>query len=263
MNLLLKKIYTVGGIFRSMGIRAGTLFVVARVLRLLKCETSWRVKLRPSKDIEVWVRICEPDIAVYGEAFCQDEFKVDCQSPQVIIDAGAYIGLSTVYYATKYPRALILAIEPNQENFEILVKNTSRYRNVKPINAALWHKETQLNLIDGGTGAWGYMATEMDLGETLGQVQGVTIKWLMEEYCFNYIDILKIDIEGGELEVFASSQAWIDRVGVVLVELHERKKPGCTMIVRSALGNSIEIYQQGEKLVCRLRSSKSGLKNSA
>ena len=46
--------------------------------------------------------------------------------PKLIIDAGAYTGLSTLYYATKYPGAKIIAVEAESSNFEVLERHTSR-----------------------------------------------------------------------------------------------------------------------------------------
>jgi hypothetical protein len=42
-----------------------------------------------------------------------------------------------------------------------------------------------------------------------------------------HIDILKIDIEGAEKEVFESSSIWIGKIGIIMTELHESLRPGC------------------------------------
>jgi len=61
-------------------------------------------------------------------------FPVD---PKVIIDAGANIGMATLFFTHKYPRAKIVAIEPEASNFAILSKNCSGLPNVTLTNAAL------------------------------------------------------------------------------------------------------------------------------
>ena len=55
-----------------------------------------------------------------------------------------------------------------------------------------------------------------------------TVDDIMAEYACDAIDLLKIDIEGGEREVFADASKWIDKVGVLVAELHERYQVGCT-----------------------------------
>jgi FkbM family methyltransferase len=78
-------------------------------------------------------------------------------APEFIIDAGANIGLASVYFASRFPNARILAIEPERKNFEILVKNVERYPNVQPILGALWGERAEVEVVDRGLGNWGFM----------------------------------------------------------------------------------------------------------
>ncbi len=90
---------------------------------------------------------------VYREIFIKQhyEFLVK-KSPEVIIDAGANIGLASIYFANKYPKAKIIAIEPEKGNFAILKKNVSPYSNIFLIQAVLWNKNEKINLLDPGLG---------------------------------------------------------------------------------------------------------------
>ena len=56
----------------------------------------------------------------------------------IVLDAGANIGASAIYFARRYPNARIFALEPEQENYDLLLRNTHRYHNIIPIKAALW-----------------------------------------------------------------------------------------------------------------------------
>jgi len=58
-------------------------------------------------------------------------------------------------------------------------------------------------------------------------VDGMTIEKVMEKFNLEKIDILKIDIEGAEREVFRDTSAWIERVDAIIAELHDHMKPGC------------------------------------
>ena len=58
-------------------------------------------------------------------------------------------------------------------------------------------------------------------------VKGMTVRSIMDTFGFSFIDVLKIDIEGAEKEVFADTSEWISNVNSLIVELHEGKKPGC------------------------------------
>jgi FkbM family methyltransferase len=74
----------------------------------------------------------------------------------VIIDAGANIGLSALFFANKYPDAKIFAIEPEETNYKLLELNTKPYNNVCLIKAALWDSVRKIHLFDTGLGKDGY-----------------------------------------------------------------------------------------------------------
>ncbi len=59
----------------------------------------------------------------------------------------------------------------------------------------------------------------------------------MEQMGLEHIDVLKIDIEGSEIEVLRSAPSWIEHVGVILIELHDRFRPGCTQALDRALAD--------------------------
>lgn len=178
----------------------------------------------------VTLRLPSSDGEVYKQVFLDKEY--DCVSdhaPKVIIDAGANCGLTSVYYATKFPDAKIIAIEPEKGNFELMKENVSAYPNVVAVRAALWNEPGTVVVDDPGEGAWSFRARGMDGDLTgLDTVDAVTIESIMEEHGIDRVCLLKMDIEGSELEVFEHAQGWIDRVDSIVVELHERFKPGCT-----------------------------------
>jgi len=179
------------------------------------------------------LRIPSSDVPTYKQVFINQEynFLVETQ-PKTIVDAGANIGLASIYFANKYPGAKIIAIEPEQSNFELLKDNIAPYLNIIPVQAALWHKNEEINLIDPGLGKWGFMTEMKDSSENLPgdsfhTVAAMTIDKIMKDYNLEKIDILKIDIEGAEREVFSNTSSWIEKVDSIIIELHERMKAGC------------------------------------
>ena len=174
-------------------------------------------------------------------------------TPKIIIDAGAYTGISTTYYAIKYPNAMIIAIEPEKDNYNLLVKNCVSFNNVVTLNSGLWSHNTQLEVIDSGTGAWGWMVQEnIDRGD----VRGVSLISIMNNFSLQTIDILKLDIEGSEKVIFDSdSHEWLEHTNVILIELHERKVPGCEWAVWQALNNkNWKRYSSVDKTIYMRRS---------
>ncbi len=187
----------------------------------------------------VHLRFRTTDVPTFRQVIRDKEYDWDLACiPRTIIDAGANIGLTSVFYSNKYPQARIVAIEPESSNFEMLRKNTSHYPNVTALNAAVWGMNGTINLIDPDLGHDGFTATDLpsESGHINGQaVRAMTIDKIMEEFRLPYVDILKIDIEGAEKEVFSSPAAWIHNVGVLVIEFHDRMRSGCSRTVYEAV----------------------------
>ena len=205
----------------------------------------------------VYLRFPSTDIHAFAQIFIRGEYKFDVsRNPEVIIDAGANIGFASIYFANQFPNARILAIEPEQHNYEILVKNVKPYPNIQPLLGALWGESAEVEVIDSGAGNWGFMV-ETPSGQaptrsTHRKVQGMTMDMILENYDVRQVSILKMDIEGAELEVFNHSSSWIDKVDSLIVELHERTKPGCDQSFYSATRDFDIEWTQGD-LVYRTR----------
>jgi FkbM family methyltransferase len=194
---------------------------------------------------------------VYKEIFIDHQHVVDLfPPPRNIIDGGGNIGLSAVDFALRYPFARVISIEPESGNFEMLKKNTRLFANVFPLQAALWNQETELALLDPGCGAWGFRTSANVLdGERIQTVPALTIREIIAQFKIEVIDILKLDIEGAEREVLASSSDWIHKVRLLIVELHEGISAGCTEAFESATLDFDCSQVGGGKIVCRRRES--------
>ena len=181
------------------------------------------------------LRLKTSDIEVYGKVFAEKEYRFETlKPPKIIVDAGANIGLASVFFANAFPEATIISVEPEETNFALLKKNVAAYPQVIPVQAALWCDNALINLIDPGINTewnkWGFQtegAGAKSRNKVCQQIQGMTVDRIMRDHNIGFIDVLKIDIEGAEREVFADASHWIDKVGVIIIELHENWKPGC------------------------------------
>ena len=193
------------------------------------------------------------DVMVFRSIFVNKELDLPFEiNPKFIIDAGAYTGLSTLYFSHKYPKAKIIAIEPEESNFETLKTNSNQFQNIKPINSALWSKESYLKIIDNRLGNWAFSVKEVGKNSEY-DLSGITINDILNETSFNTIDILKLDIEGAEKEIFTNNHhLWLDKVQVIIIELHDRYIEGCTDAVYSAIDLDYwDEYKKGEKVIFR------------
>jgi FkbM family methyltransferase len=200
------------------------------------------------------LRLPSSDVLTYHQVFIDQEYDfLVGKQPNVIVDAGANIGLSSIYFSNKYPNSKIIAIEPEQSNFVLLKENTAPYANIIPIQAALWHQDEEINLIDPGLGKWGFMTEEQNPAENLHSkvchtTVAITIDKIMDDHKLRKIDILKLDIEGAEKEVFSNTSSWIKKVDAIIIELHERLKPGCIESFYSGSIGFDKEWRQGERV---------------
>jgi len=171
--------------------------------------------------------------------------------PKVIVDCGANIGLASIYFKSRFPDSKIVAIEPEKNNFDLMKKNLDAYENVICENIGVWNKEAFVGVKSADSTDWGFSFQEVDEG-TAGSVKALSIRDIMEKHSIEKIDILKIDIEGAEKEVFSSDYSyWMDRTQMIIVELHDRSVEGCSKAFFDALTRynfSTEI--RGENLFC-------------
>jgi len=165
-----------------------------------------------------------------------------------IFDLGANVGYASIYFANKYPNAKIFALEPEINNYVIAQKNTANYPNITLIKGAVWNKLEDLNLVDNGFGEGGYMV-EKGLGNNV--VRGYTIDEIMKLMNITTIDILKIDIEGAEKEIFETNfENWIPNTKVIIVETHDRYKKGTSKAIFNTIGKyDFSLELSGENLV--------------
>jgi FkbM family methyltransferase len=135
-----------------------------------------------------------------------------------IIDAGANVGYSALFFAGQYPGAKIVAIEPNEANFQLLISNTRQCGRIKAKRGALWHEKASLAIVDPRANAQAFQVRP----DSSGLVEAVTIPDIMKSENITQIDILKMDIEGAEKYIFQGDcSSWLGCVRTLLVELHD------------------------------------------
>jgi FkbM family methyltransferase len=203
----------------------------------------------------IFLRNHTSDVLVYTEIIERNEYDFSVRNePKYIIDAGANIGMASIYFANKYKKAKIIAIEPEEENFKLLKLNTENYSNITTIKGALWDRIGEISLFDTGSDNYGFMVgTNVHaLKPTTKMIKhltrAVTVEEIMKLFNIEYIDIIKIDIEGSEKEVFYSCENWIHKTRCIIVELHERMKKGCNKAFYKNIKLSDHIGMYGENI---------------
>jgi FkbM family methyltransferase len=205
----------------------------------------------PEYGSPLFLRIGTSDEPTFRQVFMNIRYEIDIPfNPKTIIDGGSNIGYASVFYATKYPQAEILAIEPDSSNFEMVKKNTASYSNIKSIQSAIWGKSTYLKITNPETEKWAFEVSEATKDEA-DAFEAFSIQDLIEKRGWESVDFLKLDIEGSEMSVFQSGyESWLPKVKLLIIELHERMQPGCTEIFENAIDKyNFKKSISGENLV--------------
>jgi FkbM family methyltransferase len=200
---------------------------------------------------QIEVRTHTPDLDVAISSLVEQEYAhLRVEAPRFIVDAGANIGTSAIFFARRYPEATIVAVEPEDENFELLKRNTAPFPNVVPVKAAIWGRSETRPVMNRHTGPWGYTVSDSDQPADLtGQrIDCVTVEHLMRTHGAEAIDLMKMDIEGGEKDVLENAAGWIDKVSVMTVELHDRICMGCARAFYLATKDFARFEKHGEKV---------------
>lgn len=202
-----------------------------------------------------------PDVTTLFQVFYAGEYNFEVKnSPTFIIDCGANIGLSAIFFANKYPAAKVVAIEPGKENFIYLQKNLKPYQNVICINKAIWSKNVSMEIKDMGTGNWSLQTVETN--ESLeNSIESITIGQVMSAFSQENIDILKIDIEGAEKELFKHNfEPWLRKTRMIAIELHDWLDKEIPAIFYKAIDDlPNRKYYKGENLICEFSSNDENL----
>ena len=204
------------------------------------------------KNHKIYIRKGTSDLTVAVSCLFKNEFEtLKYLYPKsfngLIVDAGAYIGTFSLAMNDLFPNAEIIAIEPSNDNFDLLNKNTAQNKKIKNINSALVSNNLEEKFLsDPQTGVWGY-TTIKDIPDSkvMYKVQTIQLSEIVNSY--KRISILKIDIEGGEYEILKNNSEILKQIPVIIIELHERIVKDVEKLFFEFTKDRILIKDSGEK----------------
>ena len=190
-------------------------------------EFKWSLRLKeilvkvhdyPSAFI---IRRFTSDAWCFKQVFIDDDlYNYLPESPNFIIDGGANVGYTAAFYANRYPNATIVAIEPSQSNCEMIKRNCENFNNVELVQGALWGKNTSLKISNPDDHDWGFVVEECDPADK-DALKSYTISDIIEKSGQDQVDMIKLDIEGAERELFSSNcDDWLPIVKSMAIEIH-------------------------------------------
>lgn len=155
---------------------------------------------------------------------------------KVVIDLGANIGLSSLYFSSHFPEAKLLCVEPTTENVEVLKRNLHGKCDVEI--AAI--SSTDGTIEFGMSEWWGSGSAVKNIWFTrhsrdnrvearsaqVRTVPSISLNTLLQKHEIEEVDVLKMDIEGAEEDVFNGNLDWLDKVKILVIEIHDKYVDG-------------------------------------
>lgn len=233
-----------------------TTFDFLRACKHLGMSTAWKLAALGTRGGEFSVRVPGHDHAlrlrrdgidrrVLTDVFVTRIYPADLAppEPEFIVDAGAHAGFATCYFAQKFPKARILALEADPNNFARLILNTRSHANVTALHAALWRTDGTIR-VGTSNQSWNIQTSAAGSGT---EVRAVSVPTLLREAGAKQIDLLKMNVEGAERDIFAGDTDWLRRVGVLMIQLHDQYWPGCAQpVYAAAVKVGFQKYQAGD-----------------
>lgn len=165
------------------------------------------------------------------------DFRSATDAP-CVLDCGANVGLATIWIKQRFPRARVTAFEADPAICAVMRRNVERNRieNVEVVQAAIWRENTRLAFRAEGSDSG---AIDSVAAETPGAIVEVPAIRLRDRLAAAPVDLLKLDIEGAELDVLEDAADLLHQVRAIHVEVHDfaparRLLPRCLMVLEGA-----------------------------
>lgn len=141
----------------------------------------------------------------------------------ILIDCGANIGASSYFFDKVYKKSKLICLEPDKRNFELLIKNIID-TDIDKINKAVGSSIEKFKMLRTSEDPRAFSAVASEDGE----VQSTSINEILSNYSDDKYEpfLIKIDIEGGEKNLFEANLEWINKFKIIIIESHDWLYPG-------------------------------------
>ena len=233
-------------------------FLNNKSISITELQNEYEVKCF---DKDFFLRKIGSDLNVFKQIFFKEEYYPLVQTINInnievnnLIDAGANIGLTTLYLKKYFPKLHCICIEPDINNFNCLSKNIdkSNLNDVSLINAALWYNNEKLALDTSFRDGESWSLTFHSNTKNPKLTDAITIREIIVKYQLEKIDIFKIDIEGAERYIFDKELNDLDFLKItkiLVIEIHDEFE------IRDKIYSILKtfnfsLYNSGELTIC-------------
>lgn len=175
--------------------------------------------IRVRGGVTIWYRLNRGDMQSIREVWIDECYRLpfDNVAPAVVVDLGANIGLTSLWLARRYGSSTVIAVEPSPENARLARLNLEQ-NNVQAevVEAAIGPRDGQAFFAGGGDSNLGHVGG--DQGTPVSMLSMQTLLQRLPDGA--EVDLVKMDIEGGEGPLVAENVGWLRRVKAIIAELH-------------------------------------------
>jgi FkbM family methyltransferase len=141
-------------------------------------------------------------------------------TPGRILDLGANIGLTMAHYAQLFPAAQIVGVELDDRNVALCRDNIAPYgARCTVLRGAVWTEDGEVTYRRTGGNEWGFAVGDGTSGEEVA-APAMTVDTVLRRSGWDWVDFVKMDVEGVERDLLRRTDGWIDKVGRIGVEVH-------------------------------------------
>lgn len=192
-------------------------------VRKLRTERVRTIRVATNNGVRsISLRENGSDIFTFYEIFIKQVYKraLPLREGATVVDLGANIGMTALWLATQAPGVRVVAVEPEESNLALLRSNVFD-DNVVVVHAAVAARPGKVSLHLGSPSAHRVSGHSPQVVGLTQEVDGLDPNELVARYGLAAIDVLKVDIEGAEAEVFGTTWAMVERSHLVLMEIHD------------------------------------------
>jgi len=244
MNFLYKLISKLPNYIRSFGIFHGLRLLFLIEGTVPRRSTITKKYTVPSFPGSIYLRKTISDHSIFWQCIVQRQYDM-LQFPQsnrlvfayqeyvekghrpLIIDCGANIGLSTLFLAMLFPKAIIYAVEPDENNFMMLKLNTASLGDrVVALRGGIWYESANLRIVNPESGSASFRVATTTTDDNSSEIIRT---YTIDEICAlaeaSSPLIVKVDIEGSQSNLFRNNTNWVSNTHLIMLELDDWLMP--------------------------------------